>query len=401
MIEWLAIPAAVAAAAFIPKSKMKDKNKINLIFQNTGTGIKKKITNKDGEKETIIKTPELFKEVKEQGYTTYLYTMPLGLSMDQIENILPALNDGLNKKVEVEYKGGMLQMNVYEDKLPKKWHYTTDLIRPGKWEVPVGKNEKGILYHDFDKYQHMLVGGVTRYGKTVAMKGMLNTLILNNPDNVEIYILDLKGGLEFDKFRGLPQIKDVASDIYESVNLLSVISEEIKKRQSYFKSKGWSNIVDTPIKKRTFVFVDEGAELSPAIVSKDKKEVAMYCQSVLSEIARISGGLGMRLIFGTQYPTNEAVPRQVKANIVARLSFICSDGTASRVMLDQYGAEKLPALPGRALYLIEKLRTVQVPYIEDKDMFKMFNEMEANKNVIINSTTSGGDITNNQPPRNS
>jgi S-DNA-T family DNA segregation ATPase FtsK/SpoIIIE len=401
MFEWLAIPAAITAAAFIPKGKMKDKDKIKLIFENTGTGIKKKKTNDKGEKETVITPPKLYKEFKNLGYSTYLYTLPFGLSAGEVEGILPALCDGLNKKVEMEYKEGFLKMHVYETDLPESWNYAADLIRPGSWEIPIGKNHKGVLYHDFDKYCHMLIGGVTRFGKTVAMKVMFNTLILNNPNDIEIYILDLKGGLEFEKFRGLPQVKGFASNIYESVNVLKEISDEITVRQEQFLKNMWSNVVDTPIEKRTFVFVDEGAELSPAIVSKDKKKHAEFCQSVLSEIARISGGLGMRLIYGTQYPTVEAINNQVKSNIVARLSFICSNGTASRVMLDQNGAEKLPALPGRALYLIEKLRPVQVPYITDKAMFEMFNEMEANKSVAINSKPSGGNSPNHRPSGNS
>jgi S-DNA-T family DNA segregation ATPase FtsK/SpoIIIE len=400
MFEWLAIPAAITAAAFIPKGKMKDKDKIQLIFENTGTGIKKKKTNDKGEKETVIIPPKLYKEFKNLGYSTYLYTLPFGLSAGEVEGILPALCDGLNKKVEMEYKEGFLKMHVYETDLPESWNYAADLIRPGSWEVPIGKNHKGVLYHDFDKYCHMLVGGVTRFGKTVAMKVILNTLILNNPNDVEIYILDLKGGLEFEQFRGLPQIKAVASDIYESVEVLKEISDEIDKRMEYFKQNRYTNIVHTPIKKRTFIFIDEGAELSPSIVVKNLKEYAKYCQSVLSEIARISGALGMRLIYGTQYPTVEAINNQVKSNIVARLSFICSNGTASRVMLDQNGAEKLPAIPGRGIYLIEKKRMVQVPYITDQDMFKMFNEMEANKNALLNTKTGGGNSTNNRPPGN-
>lgn len=397
MIEWLAIPAAVAAAAFIPKGKMSDKAKIKCIFENTRTGITKS-SGKD--EESIFLPPTLYKEIKKLGYTTFLYSLPFGLPAEKIENILPALNDGLNKKVECEFKGGFLKMHVFENDLPTSWNYSTDLIRPGSWEVPIGQNHKGVLYHDFDKYCHMLIGGVTRFGKTVGMKVMLNTLILNNPDDIDVYILDLKGGLEFEQFNGLPQIKAVATNIYESVEVLAEIEAEIKKRMGQFKQKGYTNVVNSPIKKRTFVFIDEGAELAPAMVAKELKQMAALCQGVLSEIARISGALGFRLIYGTQYPTAEAVPMQVKMNIVARLSFICSAAVASRVMLDQGGAEKLPAIPGRAIYLIEKMRVVQVPYITDKEMFKMFDEMEAAKSVIIDTKPSGGNITNHQPPGN-
>lgn len=145
-----------------------------------------------------------------------------------------------------------------------------------------------------------------------------------------------------------------------------------------FREKGYTNIIDTPIKKRTFIIVDKGAELSPNIVKdRNSKKFAEFCQASLSEIARIGGGLGYRLIYATQYPTKEAVPMQVKMNIVARISFICASQVASRVLLDEMGAEDLPSIPGRAIYLVEKKRTVQVPYIDDKMMFKMMEDYNA------------------------
>lgn len=75
------------------------------------------------------------------------------------------------------------------------------------------------------------------------------------------------------------------------------------------KNNGYTNIVDTHIKKRTFIIVDEGAELSPDIIAdRDLKKYARFCQGALSEIARIGGGLGYQLIFCTQYQRVKLFP---------------------------------------------------------------------------------------------
>jgi S-DNA-T family DNA segregation ATPase FtsK/SpoIIIE len=386
MIEWLAFPLVVAGAAFIPKKDMKDKDKIKKIFEVGKIGVKK------GDE---IKYPKLIKQIDHNEYTTYLYSLPLGIPSKLIEMMTPVLEDGLNKKVEYEFEGGYAKVNVYETELPKRWDYDSNLLRPGTWEIPVGKNHQGILYHDFDKYQHLLNGGVTRFGKTVFMKEMFHTLLMNNPNDVEFYILDLKGGLEFYKYSSLQQVKVVACDINQAALVLKYLRGQVEKREEEFRHKGITNIVDTPIKKRTFVIVDEGAELSPKMVLKEHIPAANVCQNSLSYIARIGGGLGYRLVYATQYPTKEAVPMQVKMNIVARLSFICAEQTASQVILDQKGAEELPAIPGRAIYKIEKMRTVQVPYIDDKMMLQM---MEENKSVIINPKPNRNDVGNDQSP---
>jgi S-DNA-T family DNA segregation ATPase FtsK/SpoIIIE len=389
MIEWLAFPLAVAGAAFIPKGKMSDEKKIKLIFENTRMVVKR------GDQ---LQYPKLQQKSSKDTYTSYLYSLPLGIPSSAIEDIVPELKDGLNKTVEVEYHDGFIKIDVFETDLPEKWEYDDRLIRPGTWEVPIGKNHKGILYHDFEKYCHLLCGGVTRFGKTVFMKEVMNTLVLNNPQDIEIYVLDLKAGLEFYKYKALPQVKEVACDVFESADLLHVITNELKEREIQFREKGYSNIIETPIKKRTFIIVDEGAELSPDIVkTKEAKKYAQYCQAAISEIARIGGGLGYRLIYATQYPTKEAVPMQVKMNIVARLSFICASGIASKVILDQPGAEDLPSIPGRAIYLVEKKRTVQVPYIDDKMMFQM---MEERKDAIINTKPSRTNSADHRPARN-
>jgi S-DNA-T family DNA segregation ATPase FtsK/SpoIIIE len=372
VIEWLAFPLVIAGAAFIPKGKMSDEQKIKTIFENRKVAIKR---------DEKLQYPKLQRKIPNDTYTTYIYSLPLGIPSEVFEKLLSALKDGLNKEVEYEYDNGYLKIDVFETGLPERWDYDNKLIRPNTWEVPVGQNHKGILYHDFEKYCHLLCGGVTRFGKTVFMKEIMNTLVLNNPQGTEIYILDLKAGLEFYKYKALPQVIEVACDVFESAALLNEITQDLKKRELAFREKGYTNIIETPIKKRTFIFVDEGAELSPSIVKgKEAKKYAEFCQAALSEIARIGGGLGYRLVYATQYPTKEAVPMQVKMNIVARLSFICASQVASRVLLDEIGAEDLPSIPGRAIYLVEKKRTVQVPYIDDKMILKM---MEERKDVSI------------------
>lgn len=298
---------------------------------------------------------------------------------------------------------GLLKLDVYSTELTN-WNYSETLIRPGTWEVPIGKNHKGILYHDFDKYAHFLIGGVPGFGKTILMKLMFQSLLMNNWENVEFYILDLKGGLEFSKFSGIPQVKTVASDVFDAAVVLNDIVEDMKKMESYFRSKGYTNINDTPIKKRTFIIVDEGAELSPDITTADKKKYAQFCQSALSEIARIGRAVGYRLIYGTQYPSSKSISMSIKMNIVSRISFIAASQVSSKVILDEIGAEDLPAIPGRAIYKVEKKRTVQVPYISDKKMFQMMEEMrdELSKDrTIINNDRPPGSGENQTPSKHS
>lgn len=64
---------------------------------------------------------------------------------------------------------------------------------------------------------------------------------------------------------------------------------------------------------------------------------------MLSHIARIGGALGFRLIFCTQYPTGDTLPRQVKQNSDAKLGFRLPTQTASSVVIDEPGLESIKA----------------------------------------------------------
>lgn len=387
MIEWLAIPAVIAGAAFIPKSKIKPEKVIQMVFEN------KKVCVKRGDN---FQYPKLKRKVPNEGYDTYLYSMPYGLHTDDIEEVVPAIKEALNKEIEIDVDG-LLKIDVYHEDLPEKWKYDEDLSRPNTWEVPIGKNHKGILYHDFDKYPHFIIGGVTRFGKTVLIKSIFNTLLLNNPDNVEFYFLDLKGGLEFFKYKSLPQVKEVACNVYEAAETLGILVDGMEKAEQQFKRMGLSNIVGSDIKKRTFIIIDEGADLSPQIAPKDQRKYAEFCQSALTRLISKGGAVGLRVCYCTQYPSTKSVDMSIKANIVSRLSFIAASRFGSQVILDESGAEDLPAIPGRAIYKVERKRTVQVPYIDDKMMFQM---MEGRKDVILNSTKGGNPSNNHRPAGN-
>ena len=53
------------------------------------------------------------------------------------------------------------------------------------------------------KHRILLMGGITRIGKTVFLKNVITTLI-NNPNHTNFFIIDLKEeGLEFTEYQDL------------------------------------------------------------------------------------------------------------------------------------------------------------------------------------------------------
>ena len=56
-----------------------------------------------------------------------------------------------------------------------------DLVRKGKWHIPVGQSLETIVYHDFDETRNRIwaVGGLFRMGKQVFLKNMFLLLYLS------------------------------------------------------------------------------------------------------------------------------------------------------------------------------------------------------------------------------
>lgn len=398
MIEAALLPVlAIAFAAAIPKGNRNDRATIEKVFKNVGFGLldvdtKKLMFPKYKRKEVIYDGIPKNKEEEKQYRigTTYFYTTPPGLKVylaKEEEKKWRYWSSALNKPVEIEYKK-ILMIHVYDDELKTKIPYA-DIPVPTEeqvkdWAVPIGKAISGFIWHSFDKVPHMTAAGTTRFGKTVLLRMIMTYLITHHPNDIELYIIDLKGGLEFKRYKCLRQVKMLATNPQEALALLTYLTNEnlemgplgvLEQDFSLFERKLWHNIVDTPLKKRRFIIVDEGAQLTPAGKGFESKEDGIakaLCQAKLSRIAGVFGAVGARVIFGTQYPTSDTLPRNVKMNADAKISFRVPAGYASEVAIDDYGAEKLPStVPGRALFKTHELREMQVPFITHEEMWEL------------------------------
>lgn len=316
--------------------QVSDRHKIDHVFANVNYSVNGR-------------TPRLIKRKIDADKTQYIYSVPYGLiDDDRLERILTKT---LARPIKVMFRGKLI-IYVYNGGLPTQIKHNWTTTTP--WVVPIGQTLDGPLLHDFDVIPHMTVAGATRQGKTVFTKLLFAHLINGNPD-VEFYVLDLKGGLEFGRYANIRQVKTVASDVYEALETLADIVRRMKADMKRFRDAGYNNIVNTSLSYRKFILVDEGAELD------DK------CRALLSEIARIGGALGYRIIFATQYPTADTLPRQLKQNADAKVSFRLPTEIASRVAIDEGGAELLRN-PGRAIYRTHERYEAQVPYISDEEV---------------------------------
>ncbi|HDR6247855.1 TPA: cell division protein FtsK [Bacillus cereus] len=381
MLELLLIPAVSLGYALLNdslKGKEDDRKKIQVFFEVSGIAIRK---------DEKLHYPVFLERKEDDRSTTYVYKLPLGMPSKLIQKVEDVVSEGLNKPVRIKYDNYKIMIRVFSKRIPKKWCWNEGLVKKGEWQVPMGQSLEKLIYHDFDKTPHMVLGGLTRMGKTVFMKVLLTTLIEANPENAHVYLIDLKEkGLEFSEFSGLKQVVEVADSVEKAHHVLKQIMKKIEERGKFMKENGYKNIVETKEKDRYFVIVDEGAVLAPAKgLPRPINKIREECQYMLSYIATVSGGLGFRLILATQYPTVTSIPSVVKQMSDAKLGFRLPTYKASEVVLDESGLETLPSLPGRAIYKTDRLTELQVPFISDEIMWKHLKQYEVKKDEHPNA----------------
>jgi hypothetical protein len=380
----LEISSSIVAGGIVVFTRLKqngsptnDAAKIKRIFENA------RLTVNEDKK---MKTPRLHRKTPFEGGKEYVYQLPLGMSFKQIQDHKHVIEDGLNvrqkiptfelkelkqlrlrkdiikqirdivndkkvahKEVVIDFDG-MLRIKVYNESLTSDLEWEDNMKGKG-WKVPVGKSRSKFIHHDFEERSHMIVAGSTGYGKSVYLKMLITSLIMQQSDNVSFSLIDLKGGTAFSRFKNAKQVINTGNDPEEAGKVLKRVQKDMNHKLKEIVSKGFEDVKEAREKARHFVVIDEAAD-----IAKDDD-----CMNIVTDIARRGRAAGYRLIYATQYPTNETLPSQVRQNIGARVCFVLETNRASLSVLDESGAEDLPEIPGRAIYKRVKKEIVQTP----------------------------------------
>lgn len=357
---------------------------IEKVFRNTGIAMPNR--DKNGNTTSVHFPKYIGKKTYDWGIS-YKYRLPVGMTYEMITEVKPVdmiLENMFNKDVLIkDEKYNHISINVYKERLSNNIPYSLDWLEKCKhYKVVIGHDHHGLIFHDFNLIPHMIIGGMTRYGKSVVMKLLITQLVLRQ-QGAKFHLFDLKGGLAFNRFKKLPQVHSVSRNVQESLRNLKNLKNTIIKRQKYFEEKGYEDIGEAIKNKEHFdrdiIIIDEASVLAPqSKTDQDKNE----CKAILEFIAQVAGGLGYNLIMCSQYPTGDILPRQVKQNSDARLSFRLPTTTASNVILDEPGAENIQfGYRGRAIYKADQKRMIQVPYMSNETIDELIKPLEVKEDV--------------------
>lgn len=246
-------------------------------------------------------------------------------------------------------------------------------------EVPLGRDISGrVQTADLTKMPHLLVAGSTGSGKSVAINGIITSILMRaKPHEVKLMMVDPKM-VELNVYNGIPHLlTPVVTNPRKAAQALQKVVKEMEERYEKFAAVGARNITGyneminrrntetgekNPILPFIVVIVDELADLM--MVASNEVEDAII------RLAQMARAAGIHMILATQRPSVDVITGIIKANVPSRMAFAVSSGTDSRTIIDGNGAEKLLGR-GDMLFLPmgeNKPIRVQGAFISDQDV---------------------------------
>jgi len=332
--------------------------------------------------------------------TKYEIKPPVGVKISRITSLSDDIALALAAK-DVRIEAPIPGKSVIGIEIPNKQIMTVafrDIIEnapkrsDGFLEVPLGRDISGqIQVMDLEKMPHLLIAGSTGAGKSVAVNGIISSILMKaKPNEAKLVMIDPKM-VELSVYNGIPHLlTPVVVNPRKAAKALNKVVEEMERRYELFakfnvrkifsyntmvQKENLENGANQPTMPLIIVIVDELADLM-MVASNDVEDAIIR----LGQKARAAG---IHMVLATQRPSVDVISGLIKANVPSRISFAVSSGIDSRTVLDSNGAEKLL---GRGDMLYKPIDAnnpirIQGAFISDEEVERLVDFVKSQQKV--------------------
>ncbi len=280
-----------------------------------------------------------------------------------------------------------------------------DTARDSALALAIGKDVEGeSIVADLASMPHLLIGGTTGSGKSVAINSIIMSLLMRTtPEEVRMIMIDPKR-VELTLYNGIPHLYvPVVTDSGQAASALAWCVAEMDRRLKLFEKHAVKNIrqFNTRVTENLAVLekergataslpheesvadddpgttgelntdavktvlLSENNDLGETDVTVEQENLratlpylvivideladlmmmnGKEVEGAISRLAQLARAAGLHLVVATQRPSTNVITGLIKANIVNRIAFTVASSIDSRVILDTPGAEDLIGL---------------------------------------------------------
>lgn len=225
--------------------------------------------------------------------------------------------------------------------------------------------------------QHGLVAGRTGSGKSTLFHVLISNLAAwFAPDQIELYLVDFKKGVEFKPYASgkLPHARVIAieSDREFGLSVLRRLDAELARRADLFRAAG---VQDVPGYRRAagesslprvLLLVDEFQEF----FTEDDR-TAQESALLLDRLVRQGRAFGVHALLGSQTLGGAfGIARSTIGQMGVRIALQCSEADSLLILSEDNPAARLLSRPGEAIYndasgLLEGNQPFQIVWLDD------------------------------------
>ncbi|HFI0447167.1 TPA: DNA translocase FtsK [Streptococcus suis] len=344
--------------------------------------------------------------------TRYELKPAVGVRVNRISNLADDLALALAAKdvrIEAPIPGkslvGIEVPNTEVAMVPFRELWEQSKTDPAKLlEIPLGKAVNGtVRSFDLTRMPHLLVAGSTGSGKSVAVNGIISSILMKaSPDQVKFMMIDPKM-VELSVYNDIPHLLiPVVTNPRKAARALQKVVDEMEKRYELFSQVGVRNLEGYNAKVEEFnsrsdekqiplplivVIVDELADLM-MVASKEVEDAIIR----LGQKARAAG---IHMILATQRPSVDVISGLIKANVPSRVAFAVASGTDSRTILGENGAEKLLGRGDMLFHPIGESAPIRLQgsFISDDDVERIVHFVKDQADAEYDETFDPGEVS--------
>ena len=218
----------------------------------------------------------------------------------------------------------------------------------GELYAPIGVDiSGGVVGINFSSSTtpHLLIGGTTGGGKSVALETILRGLSTHySVEQLRLDLVDAKT-TELQGFKNDPHLNGPIAEVWpDAAAILVKLVDEMQDRYAAFKTQEAKNLAEyneivpeDQHKPWRVLVLDEYTDLVETAGSKDRQQL----ESPLIRLTSKGRAAGIHVIVSTQQPKADILKTAIRSNLPAKLALMVDSNTDSRIIMDEAGAETL------------------------------------------------------------